>query len=88
MDMVAWLDEMTYRLLVCAENGAQAEEHLAIIRRWVDAQGVRLQQGRPLRADHEQIVAEALAEHECTCGPRDCDACRSGRGYARLMVGS
>ena len=88
MDMTAWLDEMTYRLLVCAEDGAEARERLAIVRRWVDTQGARLQRGREPRADHDQVVAEALAEHECTCGPRDCEACRSGRGYSRLMPAS
>ncbi len=88
MDMAAWLDEMTYRLLVCADDGAEAEERLAIVARWVDTQGARLQQGREPRADHDRIVAEALAELECTCGPRDCEACRSGRGYSRLMPAS
>ena len=34
MDMAAWLDEMTYRLLVCAEDHAEAEKHLAIVARW------------------------------------------------------
>jgi len=86
MDMAAWLDEMTYRLLVCADDGAQAEERLAIIRRWAYTQGAQLQQGGPLRADNEQIVDEALTQHECACGPDTSKVCRSGRGYARLMA--
>jgi len=88
MDMAEWLDEMTYRLLVCADDGAQAREHLAIIRRWVDTQGAQLQQGEPLRADHQRMVDEAPTQHECACGPDTSKARRSGRGYARLMVGS
>jgi len=87
MDMASWLDEMSYRLLACADDGAQAEERLAIVRHWAYTQGAQLQQGSPLRADNEQIVDEALAQHECACGPDTCKARRSGRGSARLMAG-
>jgi hypothetical protein len=86
MDMAAWLDEMTYRLLACAENGTQAGERLAIIRYWAYTQGAQLQGGGPLRAAHQGMVDEALAQHEYACGPHHCEARRSGRGYARLMA--
>ena len=60
MDMTAWLDEMTYRLLVCAEDQADAEERLAIVSRWTEVQAQRLQRGEDVCADHERLVAEAL----------------------------
>lgn len=60
MDMTAWLDEMTYRLLVCANDGTEAEERLAIVARWTEAQGERLQRGEDLCIDHKRLVAEAL----------------------------
>ncbi len=60
MDMAAWLDEMTYRLLVCAEDEAEAAGRLAIVARWTEAQAEQLRRGESLRADHERLVAEAL----------------------------
>ena len=86
MDMAAWLDEMTYRLLACADDGDQAEERLAIVGHWAHTQRAQLQQGQQLRADHERMVDETLAQHERTCGLRDREARRSGRGYARLVA--
>ena len=62
MDMCEWLDEMTYRLLVCAEDEVEARERLAIVRHWVEVQGDRLARGEGLRADYERLVADALAE--------------------------
>ncbi len=62
MDMCEWLDEMTYRLLVCAEDGAEARERLAIVRHWVEAQDDRLALGEGLNVDHGRLVADALAE--------------------------
>jgi len=62
MDMCEWLDEMTYRLLVCAEDEAEARERLAIVRHWVEAQDDGLARGEDLRADHERLVTDALAE--------------------------
>ena len=62
MDMCEWLDEMTYRLLVCAEDVAEARDRLAIVRHWVEAQDDRLARGDGLQADHERLVADALAQ--------------------------
>ena len=62
MDMCEWLDEMTYRLLVCAEDGTEALDRLAIVRHWVEAQHDRLARGDGLHVDHQRIVADALAE--------------------------
>ena len=67
MDMCEWLDEMTYRLLVCAEDEAEARDRLAIVRHWVEAQDDRLARGVGLRADHERLVADALAELNGAC---------------------
>jgi hypothetical protein len=61
MDMCEWLDEMTYRLLVCAEDEAEARERLAVMRHWVEAQDDRLARGVGLHADHDRLVADALA---------------------------
>ena len=60
MDMAAWLDEMTYRLLVRAEGQPDAEERLAVVARWAEVQAERLGQGEDLNVDHESLVAEAL----------------------------
>ncbi len=60
MDMTAWLDEMTYRLLVCAHAGTEARERLAVVARWTEVQAERLRQEKDLCVDHERLVAEAL----------------------------
>ncbi len=52
---------MTYRLLACAEDGAEAEEHLAVVARWTEVQADLLRRGKAPCADHERLVAEALA---------------------------
>jgi len=62
MDMCEWLDEMTYRLLVCAEDWAEVRDRLAIVRHWVEAQDDRLARGDGLHVDHERLVADARAE--------------------------
>ncbi|MDQ3643397.1 MAG: hypothetical protein M3450_18500 [Actinomycetota bacterium] len=70
MDMCEWLDEMTYRLLVCAEDGAEAQDRLAIVRHWVAAQDDRLARGESFHVDHERLVADALAELDCALGSK------------------
>ena len=60
MDMAAWLDEMTYRLLVCAEDQADGEERLAVVARGTEVQAERLGRGEDLCVDHELLVVEAL----------------------------
>ena len=61
MDMVAILDELTYRL-ASAKDGREARLLTAVVAHWADEQGARLVKRRPLRVDHEQVVAEALAD--------------------------
>ncbi len=61
MDMAACLDEMTYRLLVCAEDEREAAGRLAIVARWTEAQAEQLRRGESLCADHERLVAEGRA---------------------------
>ncbi len=62
MDMTAWLNEMTYRLLVCAHDGIEARQHLAIVARWTEVQTEQLRQDKDLCVDHERLVAEALVD--------------------------
>ena len=69
MDMCEWLDEMTYRLLVCADDEVEARDRLAIVRHWVEAQDDRLTRGKGLNVDHEGLVANALAELDGACRP-------------------
>ena len=61
MDMVDQLDEITYRLVASAPSGAEARRRLAIVSHWAHEQSQRLARGRPVRVDHDQVVAEALA---------------------------
>ncbi len=70
MDMCEWLDEMTYRLLVCADDEAEAREGLAIVRHWVQAQDDRLARGEGFHVDHKRLVADALAEFNGACLPK------------------
>jgi hypothetical protein len=48
-----------------------------VVGHWANEQSARLAKRRPLRVDHEQVVAEALAELDSTKPGR-------GRGAARL----
>ena len=64
MDMADVLDELTYRLLVNADNRTQARDRAAILGYWAEQQLARLSAGRGLRADHDSVVAEALAPSE------------------------
>ncbi len=71
MDMAAFLDELTYRVLASADSGRDARARLAIITHWATEQDARLAAGkRSLRLDSAQLVAEALAE-PCSCGPEN-----------------
>jgi hypothetical protein len=76
VDMAAVLDELTYRL-ASASNGREARRLTAVVGHWANEQSARLAKRRPLRVDHEQVVAEALAELDSTKPGR-------GRGAARL----
>jgi hypothetical protein len=68
MDMTAFLDELTYRVLASADSGNDARARLAIITHWATEQDARLAAGRrTLRLDSDCLVAEALAE-PCSCG--------------------
>ena len=70
MDMTALLDELTYRVLGGAKNGADARRRLAIITHWADEQDARLAAGkRTLRLDSAEMVAEAINPQQCDCGP-------------------
>ena len=72
MDMTALLDELTYRVLGEAKNGADARQRLAIITHWADEQDARLAAGkRTLRLDSAEMVAEALNPQQCDCGPEN-----------------
>ncbi len=69
MDMIELLDELTYRVLASAENGAIARARLAVIAHWAAEQDERLAAGkRTLRIDSGRLVAEALSP-PCGCGP-------------------
>ena len=62
MDMTAFLDELTYRVLASADNGRDARSRLAIIAHWATEQDARLATGRrTLRLDSGRLVEEALA---------------------------
>ena len=61
MDMTALIDELTYRVLGEAKNGADARQRLAIIAHWASEQDARLAaRRRTLRIDSAEMVAEAL----------------------------
>lgn len=63
MDMTAFLDELTYRVLASADNGKDARSRLAIIAHWATEQDARLAAGRrTLRLDSGRLVEEALAD--------------------------
>ncbi len=62
MDMVEELDEITYRLFAGAHSRAGALQRVAIVAHWADEQAKRLRAGRPLRLDHDAVVAEALVD--------------------------
>ena len=76
MDMAAVLDELTYRL-ASAKDGREVRRLAAVIGHWANEQGERLAKRRPLRVDHEQVVAEALVQ-QSSAEPR------RGRRPARL----
>lgn len=61
MDMAEQLDDMTYRLLASAASRTEALQRVAIMGHWAEEQAARLQVGRALRLDHDQMVSEALA---------------------------
>jgi hypothetical protein len=61
MDMAEQLDDMTYRLLASAASRTEALQRVAIMGHWAEEQAARLQAGRTLRLDHDQMVSEALA---------------------------
>ncbi len=69
MDMAACLDELTYRLLVDADDDVQAQQRLDIIQHWVRVQSAQLRQGAGLRADHDQIVRAALNPQTLVTAP-------------------
>ncbi len=62
MDMVEHLDEITYHLLADAPSRAEALQRVAVVAHWADEQAKRLRAGRPLRLDHDAVVAEALVD--------------------------
>jgi hypothetical protein len=71
LDMTAFLDELTYRLLASAESGNDARTRLAVIMHWAAEQDARLAaRRRTLRLDSAQMVAEALSP-ACNCGPEN-----------------
>ncbi len=76
MDMAAVLDELTYRL-ASAKDGREARHLAAVVGHWANEQSARLARRRPLRVDHEQVVAEALAQRGST-------ESQQGRRPARL----
>lgn len=61
MNMAQLLDDITYRLLATASDAGEARQRLAIVSHWAQEQDTRLAADRPLRVDHERVVAEALA---------------------------
>jgi hypothetical protein len=62
MDMSAFLDELTYRVLASAVNGKDARTRLAIIAHWASEQDARLAaRRRTLRLDSARLVNEAMA---------------------------
>ena len=61
MEIAAVLDELTYRL-ASATNGREARRLAAVVGHWADEQSARLASTRPLRVDHDQVIAEALAD--------------------------
>lgn len=61
MDMAEQLDEITYRLVATATSRDEALRRLAVVGHWAREQSERLAAGRPVRVDHDQVVAEALA---------------------------
>ena len=61
MDMAEQLDEITYRLVATATSRNEALRRLAIVGHWAREQNERLTTGRPVRVDHDQVVAEAVA---------------------------
>ncbi len=64
MDMVEHLDEITYRLLAGASSRAEALQRVAVVAYWAEEQTQCLRAGRPLRLDHDAVVAEALLDDE------------------------
>ena len=64
MDMAEQLDEMTYRLVASAASRTEALQQVAIVGHWAQQQAARLQAGRSLRLDHDQMVSEALASQQ------------------------
>ena len=71
MDMAAFLDELTYRVLASADSGTDARARLAVILHWAAEQDARLAAGkRTLRLDSAQMVGEALRP-PCNCGPEN-----------------
>jgi hypothetical protein len=71
MDMAAFLDELTYRVLASADSGNDAGALLAVVMYWAAEQDARLEAGRrTLRLDSTQMVAEALRP-PCNCGPEN-----------------
>ncbi len=78
MDMAAVLDELTYRL-ASAKDGREARRLAAVVGHWANEQSARLAKRRPLRVDHEQLVAEALAQRSST---------ESGQGRRPARVAS
>ncbi|MFP5375162.1 MAG: hypothetical protein ACLGIO_00070 [Acidimicrobiia bacterium] len=61
MDLVAELDEMTYRLIACAADDDEARRRVAVVAHWAAQQAERLGSGRPVRVDHDRMIDEALA---------------------------
>ena len=71
MDIAAFLDELTYRVLASADSGNDARARLAVIMHWAAEQDARLAaRRRTLRLDSAQMVAEALSG-PCNCGPEN-----------------
>jgi hypothetical protein len=61
VDMASELADLTYRVLVTAANGREAQERAAIIAHWANEQSARLAARRKLRVDDQCLVEEALA---------------------------
>ena len=83
MDMTAFLDELTYRVLPSANSAHDARTRLGVIMHWAAEQDARLAaRRRTLRLDSAELVAEALRP-PCNCGPDNYfGPCPEARGAA------